>query len=183
VIAEIAGAIPPAVATFLLTSRREPEAVVDHVRASLVTVVQLVNAVPHATYKALRKACPSVRIVQVIHIEDDGAFTEASRVTSEVDALLLDSGRPTAPVQQLGGTGRTHDWSVSRRIVREFPIPVFLAGGLRATNVSEAIARVLPYGVDVCSGVRTDGALDDSKLCEFLEEVRRADACSRSRAT
>lgn len=174
-IAAIAEATPPGVSTFLLTSRTEPDAVVEHVRASGVNVVQLVDEVPTATYTALREACPAVRIVQVIHVEDETALAVASSLRAHVDAVLLDSGRRSAPVKELGGTGRTHDWSLSSRIVHELSIPVFLAGGLSASNVHQAISTVLPFGVDLCSGVRTAGVLDSLELERFFEEVRRAD--------
>lgn len=175
-IAEIAAWAPPAVSTFLLTSRTGPRDVVDHVQSTGPDVVQLVDDVPHETYGALGRACPGVRIVQVIHVEDDRAVSRAAAVSANVDALLLDSGRPSAAVQELGGTGRVHDWALSRRIVERAPVPVFLAGGLGASNVEEAIDRISPYGVDLCSAVRTDGALDADKLSVFLEAVRRADA-------
>jgi len=176
VIAEIAGSIPPGVSSFLLTSRTGPEEVVEHVRASGVNVVQLVDGVPTRTYVALRGACPSVRIVQVVHVEDERALHAAARVAAHVDAVLLDSGRPGAVVKELGGTGRTHNWSLSQEIGRGLSVPIFLAGGLSASNVREAINQVSPFGVDLCSGVRTDGALDASKLGAFFSEVRRADA-------
>lgn len=175
-IAEIAAAVPPAVSTFLLTSRTGPLDVVDHVQSTGPDVVQLVDDVPYETYGALRRACPGVRVVQVIHVEDDRALNRATAVSESVDALLLDSGRPSAAVRELGGTGRMHDWSLSRKIVDRASVPVFLAGGLGASNVEEAIERVSPYGVDVCSGVRTDGALDGQKLTAFLDAVRRTDA-------
>jgi len=79
-------------------------------------------------------------------------------------------------VKQLGGTGRTHDWSLSRRIRDAVDIPVFLAGGLNAGNVSRGIAQVSPYGVDVCSGLRVDGALDEVKLRDFMRAVQEARA-------
>lgn len=182
-IAAIAAACPPAVATFLLTSRTAPEAVVAHVTLCRTNVVQLVDDVSHGTYCALRAACPAVRIVQVIHVEDERAIATALRVAPEVDAILLDSGRPGAAVKELGGTGRTHDWSVSRRIVETVSVPVFLAGGLNVSNVGEAIAVVSPFGVDLCTGVRTDGALDGEKLKAFLGEVQRADTRAQRRAT
>lgn len=175
-IAEIAARVPPGVATFLLTSRTEPESVVDHVRTCGTNVVQLVDAVTEATWRALRRHCASVRIVQVVHVEDDAALETAARARPYVDAVLLDSGRPGAVVRELGGTGRTHDWAISQRIVTELGIPVFLAGGLNPTNVFDAVRRVSPFGVDLCSGVRTDGALDELRLKTFLAEVRRADA-------
>ncbi|WP_420449399.1 phosphoribosylanthranilate isomerase [Candidatus Palauibacter sp.] len=89
-----------------------------------------------------------------------------------VDALLLDSGNPDLPVRQLGGTGRVHDWNHSRTIVERADCPVYLAGGLRPTNVAAALDAVRPFGVDVCSGVRTDGLLDEALLQRFMREAR-----------
>jgi phosphoribosylanthranilate isomerase len=178
-IAEIMAHLPPAVSSFLLTSRTEPEAVVDQVNMIHPSVVQLVDLVPAVTYDALRRFCPWVRIVQVVHVEDESSVRLARDLAESVDALLLDSGRPHAPVRELGGTGRTHDWKLSRRIVAELQVPVFLAGGLSPANVSSAIGEVLPYGVDLCSGVRTGGALDPVKLRSFMEEVGRADTAFR----
>jgi phosphoribosylanthranilate isomerase len=171
-IAEIAAAVPPAVGTFLLTSETEPEAVVDHVRRTGVSTVQLVDRVEPPVYAALRSATPAVKIVQVVHVLDRTSVDEACRAAHHVDALLLDSGNPALEVKELGGTGRVHDWSLSAEIVRTAGRPVFLAGGLRAGNVADAVAHVEPFGVDVCSGVRTDGALDPIKLAAFMAAAR-----------
>lgn len=173
-IATIATHVPPPVSRFLLTSRTAPGDVVAHVRATHVDTVQLVDAVPEATYAALREALPHVRIVQVLHVEGEAQIAEARQAAPHVHALLLDSGRPSAKVKELGGTGRVHDWSVSAEIVRAVDVPVFLAGGLRADNVGEAIRAVRPYGVDICSGVRTQGALSEEKLRAFVDAVARA---------
>ena len=162
--------------TFLLTARTEPDAVVDHVDQCETTTVQLVDAVPLETYAALRTHHPRVRIVQVIHVEDGSALAEAARVAPYVDRLLLDSGRPRAAVKVLGGTGLTHDWAVSRRLVDASAIPVILAGGLRADNVREAVTQVRPFGLDLCSGVRVDGKLDPSKLAAFMTAARARDS-------
>ena len=148
-------------------------AVVDHVRRCGTSTVQLVDSVPVETYLALRTDCPAVRIVQVLHVTGPETLEEALAVAPQVDALLLDSGNPSARVKELGGTGRVHDWSVSRRIVEQVKRPVFLAGVLRADNVGEAIAAVRPFGVDLCSGVRTDGVLDAGKLTAFIAAVGR----------
>lgn len=175
-ISEIVATVPPPVSCFLLTSETEPEAVVAHVRRCGTDTVQLVDAVPLETYEALRRDCPTVRIVQVIHVEDEAAIDEAKTLAPHVDALLLDSGRPKAAARdgaakELGGTGRTHDWSVSAKLVAEVEKPVFLAGGLNASNVGEAIRAVSPFGVDLCSGVRTDDALDAEKLRAYFGVV------------
>lgn len=167
-IAEIAAAAPPAVATFLLTSETEPDAIVDHVRECGTSTVQLVDAVKPAAYGALRKALPHVKIVQVIHVTGPDSVAEARECANHADALLLDSGRPSAAVKELGGTGRVHDWSLSQRIVAEVPRPVFLAGGLNPDNAAEAAWAVQPFGLDLCTGVRTGGHLDEAKLKAFF---------------
>jgi phosphoribosylanthranilate isomerase len=168
-IAAIVPQIPPPVDAWLLTSRDEASAIVAHIAATGVRTVQLVRHVAAGTHEAIRRALPSVRIVQVIHVEDEGAIDLARACAATADALLLDSGRPSAQI--LGGVGAAHDWSISRRIVEAVARPVFLAGGLNPTNVAEAIARVRPFGVDLCNGVRTGGALDSSKLAAFMKAV------------
>lgn len=173
-IAEIAASVPPPVATFLLTSETGPEAIVDHVRRCGTNTVQLVDAIDPRDYGALRKALPRVKIVQVIHVTGPESIDEAKERAPLVDALLLDSGRPGAAVRELGGTGRVHDWSLSRRIVAASPRPVFLAGGLRPENAAEAWRAVKPFGLDLCTGVRTDGRLDAGKLRDFFDALALA---------
>jgi len=173
--ADIIAAIPPGIDTFLLTSATAAEAIISQHRRCPAATIQLVDAVPMDAYAALRAALPEVRIVQVIHVVDATALQEAEAVAPHVDALLLDSGNPNLAVKSLGGTGQAHDWRISRRIVEAMDLPVWLAGGLRAHNVAEAIATVRPYGVDLCTGVRTDSRLDAEKLDAFMEAVAQAD--------
>ena len=175
-IARIAAAVPPPVATFLLTSETAPEAIIAHARRCRTNTLQLVDHVAPEAYPRLREALPGIRLVQVIHVEGEAAVAEAVAAATHADALLLDSGQPHAPVKILGGTGRVHDWALSRRIVESAPCPVFLAGGLRADNVQAAIAAVRPFGVDLCTGVRRpdDYSLDPEKLAPFVAAVAAA---------
>ncbi len=175
-IAEIAASVPPPVSRFLLTSRTDPVAIVEHARACGVDTVQLVDAVSVEAYAHIRAALPYLRVVQVLHVEGDQSVEDARRVAPHVHAILLDSGRPSAAVRELGGTGRVHDWAVSRRIVEAASCPVFLAGGLNPGNVGEAIERVRPYGIDLCSGIRTDGRLDGAKLGALVAQIEAKDA-------
>lgn len=164
-IAEIAASVPPPIATFLLTSEVDARAVVEHVRRTGVNTVQLVDdSTTPDVYSALRDNAPGVRIVQVVHVREQASVGLALAAATRVDALLLDSGNPVAAIRELGGTGRTHDWRLSREIVERSPIPVFLAGGITPANVADAIAHVRPFGIDLCSGVRTSGNLDEAKL-------------------
>jgi phosphoribosylanthranilate isomerase len=171
-IAAIARIVPPGVSSFLLTSKVTAAEIVAQHRVARTTTLQLVDRVADAELRVLRDALPGVTIVQVIHVRGADDVAEAKAKAALVDALLLDSGNPAAG--ELGGTGRVHDWSLSARIVREAGVPVFLAGGLHPDNVSDAIAAVRPYAVDVCSGLRTDGALDEGKLRAFVARVREA---------
>ena len=172
-IAEIVPHVPAPVATFLLTSLREARAITDQVRRLRPSAVQLVDRPEPGCRATLRAALPLTRIVQVVHVTGAESLAEAVNAQDHADALLLDSGNIALPVKELGGTGRAHDWGTSRRIVRAARMPVWLAGGLTSDNVAEAIATVRPYGVDVCSGVRTDGMLDEGKLAKFVSEVRK----------
>ncbi len=173
-IAEIAGAVPPAVASFLLTSEREANAIIDQHRRCLTSTIQLCDELPLGAHETIRAALPGIALVQVIHITGEESLDQAKAVAQQVNALLLDSGRPSAAVKELGGTGRTHDWSVSRRIRQTLDIPIFLAGGLQGDNVAEAIRAVRPFGLDLCSSVRTNGHLDEEKLNAFMVAVNEA---------
>jgi phosphoribosylanthranilate isomerase len=174
-IARVAAEVPPPVATFLLTSETEPEAIIAHARRCRTNTLQLVDRVPDHAYPRLRRALPGIKLVQVIHVAGDEAVVEAIAAAAHADALLLDSGQPHAAIRVLGGTGRVHDWAVSRRIAEAVACPVFLAGGLRAHNVDAAIATVRPFGVDVCTGVRrADYSLDPEKLEAFVAAVAAA---------
>jgi phosphoribosylanthranilate isomerase len=172
-IAAVAAAVPPPVATFLLTSETDAGGIIAHARRCRANTLQLVDQVAPGGYAELRRALPGIRLVQVIHVGGPAALEEARAAAPLVDALLLDSGRPHEAVKVLGGTGRTHDWALSRAIVEAAPCPVFLAGGLRADNVAAAIAAVRPFAVDVCTGVRrSDYALDPARLDAFVAAVR-----------
>ena len=167
--ATIARAVPPPIATFMLTSEQSVREIVAHHARVRSSAIQLVDEVTEGTYADLRALLPGVKLVQVIHVAGTGSVAAAVAAGSHVDAVLLDSGRPELAVKELGGTGRPHDWSISRRIRETLDVPVFLAGGLNQENVAAAIAAVAPFGVDVCSGVRTDGNLDATKLRAFME--------------
>lgn len=170
-IAEIARVVPPGVASFLLTSRQDVTGIVEQQRRLRPTTMQICDRLTEGSYAELREALPGVGIVQVVHVTGPESVEEALGLGDAVDAVLLDSGNQALAVKELGGTGRCHDWTLSRRIREGSRVPVFLAGGLRAENVAEAIAQVGPYALDVCSGVRTAGRLDEDKLRGFFEAI------------
>ncbi|MBK7030289.1 MAG: phosphoribosylanthranilate isomerase [Bacteroidales bacterium] len=168
-IAGIARVIPPGLSSFLLTSETNAEAVIAHHRRTHTNTIQLVDTLSFGEYPLLKEEMPAIRIVQVIHVLNEQSVEDALLMTQHVDALLLDSGNPFLAIKELGGTGRVHNWLLSKEIVKQSPIPVFLAGGLNPANVREAIDIVQPFGVDVCSGVRTNGMLDEFKLEAFIK--------------
>lgn len=171
-IREIAATVPPGVATFLLTCETTADPIIAQQKFCRANTLQLVDEVEAAVHEQLRDALPGISIVQVIHVRDDDAIRQAVAVAPLVDAILLDSGNPSLSTKELGGTGRAHDWAVSRRIRDSVDVPVFLAGGLNPENVAKAINQVAPFGVDVCSGLRTNGNLDEKKLGDFMRAVR-----------
>jgi phosphoribosylanthranilate isomerase len=170
-IKNIAQTIPPPVATFLLTCETAASEIIAHHQRTFTNTIQLVDELPAFDYTLIRAEIPAIKLVQVIHVIDEGSVEEAIKVSEHVDAILLDSGNPKLAIKELGGTGRVHNWKLSRKIVESISIPVFLAGGLNAENVHRAIDEVNPYGVDVCSGIRTDGKLDEKKVENFFKNI------------
>lgn len=171
--AQIVRATPPPVATFMLTSEIDTEDIVAHQQRVGANTIQLVDTVLTGTYAQIRVALPGVKVVQVLHVIDERTLDEAHQAVADgVDALLLDSGNPTLAIKELGGTGRVHNWQISRKIVEQSGVPVFLAGGLNPDNVRRAMETVQPYGLDICSGVRTNGTLNARKLDAFMRAVQ-----------
>lgn len=175
-IAEIAALVPPPVASVLLTSETTAHAITEHVRRTGVSTVQIVSHLDPRESAALALSLPGVRRMQVIHVEDRGVLDLLKVYARHVHAFLLDSGRVNAAVPEFGGTGRVHDWTISQAFVAASPIPVFLAGGLTPDNVERAIREVRPFGVDLCSGVRSGGRLDRVRLMAFMRAVHALDA-------
>ncbi len=169
----IAGYTPPPIATFLLTCETNVGDIVAHHKRVNTNTIQLVDALSGENYEELKERLPAVKIVQVIHVIDESSVEEAVRISEQVDGLLLDSGNPNKAVKELGGTGRKHDWKLSRKIVEQSKVPLFLAGGLNPSNVRQAIEEVQPFGVDLCSGLRPNGGLDLKLLEEFFTEVNK----------
>ncbi len=170
-IEQIAKSVPPPIATFLLTSETSPQDIIRHYKRVNTSTIQLVDALEKREYEAIRKELPHVKLVQVIHVIDENSVKEAIEISAFVDAILLDSGNPNLSVKELGGTGRTHNWELSTEIRKAISIPLFLAGGINKDNVKQAIETVQPFGIDLCSSVRTDGKLDPSKLQAFFNAM------------
>ena len=168
-IAEIAATIPPGVSSFLLTCLQDAASIIEQQRRLRVNTIQICDRLTQGSYQDLRDALPGISLVQVVHVTGPEAVDEAIAVAPHVDAILLDSGNQSLAIKELGGTGRTHDWSLSREIREAIEVPLFLAGGLNPSNVAAAIREVQPFGIDVCSGLRTNGNLDRTKLNDFFK--------------
>ncbi|MBN2440880.1 MAG: phosphoribosylanthranilate isomerase [Spirochaetales bacterium] len=171
-IKDIIHGIPENISTFLLTSAQRAEDIIIQQKKCKATTIQICDRLERGGYDDIRRAIPGIFLVQVIHVNGKESIDEAAAVSQFVDYILLDSGNQSLLVKELGGTGKTHDWSISKTIREKLDIPVYLAGGLNSSNVSEAIEMVRPYGVDVCSGIRTHNRLDEIKLAHFTESVR-----------
>lgn len=168
-ILEITKKVKPPIGTFLLTCETKSEDIITHQTRVRTTTIQIVEALSEGSYHQIKSALPFIKLVQVIHVIDEASVNNAVRISEEVNALLLDSGYPNLAIKVLGGTGNTHNWKLSRKIVKQSRVPVFLAGGLKAENVKQAIDEVRPFGFDLCSSVRTEKNLDKKNWKYFLE--------------
>ena len=168
---QIANSIPKSISSFLLTSETIPHNIIAHHKKVNTSTIQIVDEVNLGGYIEIRNSLPDVTLVQVIHVIDETSIQKAVDAAKYVDYILLDSGNPDLKVKELGGTGRVHNWEISKTIREEISIPLFLAGGLDIHNVGKAIEYVQPYGLDLCSGIRTKGKLDPKKLFDFFEIV------------
>lgn len=172
-IAEIVTAVPPPIATFMYTSCQDAEAIADRHAICRTTVIELATLLTFSELCKLRKHIPGVKLVQVIHAFQEYALHEAHFAASVVDALLLNCQNASLPEKELDSIGRTNDWQLGRFICDQVGLPVFLAGGLDAKNVAEAIAMVQPFGLEVCSSVRVNGALNPLRLDAFMYAVNQ----------
>src|SRR6266576_1384771 len=170
-IAEIACRMPPPIASFLLTCEQDVEAIIAQQKRCRTNTLQLVDSLTHGSHSDLQRALAGIAIVQVIHVVGPESVGEACTIAPHVDAILLDSGNPALQIKELGGTGRRHDWSLSREIRARVNVPIFLAGGLNPGNVGQAVEEVGPFGLDICTGVRTDGQLDEAKLSALFANL------------
>ena len=172
-IQSIAKTVPPPISTFLLTSETHAEDIIAHYKKAHTSTIQIVDALSNRQYDIIRKELPNVKLVQVIHVINEQSIDEAIEISTHVDAILLDSGNPNLATKELGGTGRVHNWDLSKRIRESIDIPIFLAGGINKDNVRAAIDHVEPFGIDLCSSVRTNGKLDEKKLESFFNAVQQ----------
>ncbi|MBG1271719.1 phosphoribosylanthranilate isomerase [Nostoc sp. WHI] len=171
-IAKIAACVPPPIATFLLTSSQDAQEIIQQVRRCGINTVQICDRLESGSYEDIRVALPGISIVQVIHVITEKSIDEAISVAPQVDAILLDSGNQSLLIKELGGTGRIHDWNLSAKIREQVNVPIFLAGGLTSENVALAVDQVAPFGLDLCSSVRTNGKLDENKLKLFFQQLK-----------
>jgi phosphoribosylanthranilate isomerase len=173
-IAEIAAAVPPPIATFLLTSRQDVEGIIQQQRRCRTNTIQIVDRLQQGSYEDLRNGLPGISLVQVVHVTGQESVDEAIAASVHVDAILLDSGNPALATKELGGTGRRHNWALSKQIRERIDIPLFLAGGIKPENACEGIAEVGPFGLDICTGVRSAGKLDGEKLRTLFANLHSA---------
>ena len=162
---------PNDIKTVLLTSLQNTDELVLQIEYCNPDIVQLVDSQDVETYETLQTIFADLEIMQVVHVIDEDSTLLAKDVSHYVDYILLDTGNPNLKTKVLGGTGRTHNWEISKMIIEHIDLPVFLAGGLNPENIKGAISQVIPFGVDLCSGLRTKGKLDESKVKIFMNKV------------
>ena len=145
--------------------------IIEQQRRCKVNTIQICDRIPIGAYDELHAALPGIALIQVIHVTGAESLAETLSIAPHVNAILLDSGDQSLTIKELGGTGRVHNWKISRAIREQVNIPIFLAGGLNAENAARAIAQVGPFALDICSGVRKDGKLDEELLARFFTQI------------
>lgn len=159
--------LPPFITPVLITYRVTAAEVVPMCRAMGVSQVQLHAPADPAELEKMRAAIPGLKLILAVNVTGPEALDLARERAARADALILDTYDPATG--RHGATGKTHDWSLSARIVEAVGVPVILAGGLTPANVAAAIRRVRPWGVDVHTGVeRPDGTTDHDLVRAFV---------------
>ncbi|MGE5328340.1 MAG: phosphoribosylanthranilate isomerase [Deltaproteobacteria bacterium] len=167
---EIVRTLPPFCSSVMVVITTDIKEIVELSRYIGVTAIQLHGENSPEDILNIKRELPFVKIIKTLHVTNIETINNCKKYFKIADAILLDSTNFSGGA--VGGTGLTHDWSISRKIVEESPIPVILAGGLNPENVAEAVKIVEPYGVDVQSGVNgEDGFKDYAKLERFIKKA------------
>lgn len=162
---ELIRQIPPFISRVAVTHLQTADEIVPLLKELNVDTVQLHNDITLNEIEKIRNYFPWLNIIKSVSVTGEESVTSARQFVGYVNAVILDSRTE----ERLGGTGLTHDWSISRRIVETLPLPVILAGGLTPDNLKSAIETVHPYAVDVNSGVETNNKKDPVKTATFIQ--------------
>jgi len=160
----------------LITYLNTAESITAFCRKLSATRIQLHGDIDSKQLSLLKNAVPDLFIMKslVVHENNyDGLLQLIDQTFQYVDAYITDTHDAESGAD--GATGKTHDWQISRELVRYSDKPVILAGGLRPSNVAEAIRTVRPAGVDVHTGVEdSTGRKSGQLLKQFVAEAREA---------
>jgi len=162
--------VPVFISSVLVIMPKNADEAIIMIDEAKPTEVQIHNALPLAELKKIRET--GVRIIKTIpvseHADTEMLINLIKDLSGIADAVLLD----TVIDGKTGGTGVSHNWELSRKVVLSAGMPVILAGGLTPSNVSEAVQCVRPYAVDTASGVETNGKKDETKILDFINNAR-----------
>lgn len=173
--ARLAALLPPFVTPVLVTHLADPQEILEIVKKTDILTIQLHGGSTPEQTVALRKTFGhAVKLITVLHVGmvPDEVNPAPGGFEASSDAFLLDSFDPATG--KVGGTGKTHNWQNSARIVKAVHRPAILAGGLNPDNVAEAVRTVRPYAVDANSALRPLGELDPKTAAAFVQNALRA---------
>ena len=173
---EIIGRLEPAAHGVLITYLNRAEAVIDLCSSLGASIVQLHADVELSELRKIKEHRPDLAIIKslVVGLHPLEQLLETvQRTTPHVDAYITDTFNPRTGAT--GATGKTHDWSASRRLVEESSRPVILAGGLHPGNVRAASLEVRPAGVDSHTGLEdAAGRKSEEKVRKFVAQAQAA---------
>ena len=165
---ELIKKLPLEVTPVFVTWLQKAKPIIEIVKEINPAIIQLHNDITLEEIGKIRRELPKIQITKTISVVNEDSIKEAKKYEKYVDYLLLD----TKLKGRKGGTGKVHDWRISRKIVKSVKCKVFLAGGLNPDNVKEAIGKVKPYAIDTNNGVKLKPRKKDHKKLELF--IKRA---------
>lgn len=160
-------ALPDATERFLVIMPQNLKEAIDLYESADPDVIQLHSKEPLSFVEALKGELPC-KLAKTIHVQGHSSIEKALENSRYCDYLLLDT-----PSKVGGGSGRTHDWAISKMLVERVNVPVIMSGGLNPLNIVDAINTIKPAYVDASSGVESrPGVKDPKKVKLFIERAK-----------
>lgn len=180
--AEIIKIITPPHRAVLITYLDNSEEIISFCEKLNVNIVQLHGNISKDELQKTKLLRPNLEIFKSLVVAENN-YAELENMVKTlsqwVDAFITDTFDPTTGAE--GATGKTHDWSISKKLVEISPKPIIIAGGLNHSNVRNAILEIRPAGVDVHTGVESDNGRKNYELVKkFVEESKNGFAAINS---
>jgi phosphoribosylanthranilate isomerase len=158
----------------LVTHLTDVQKIISSAKTTGVTTIQLVGNTTPQEANYIKETLHGIKVIKSLPVLGYSCMDEVKKYMDIVDAIELDT--IDIATNKFGGTGKTHNWDISKKIVLEYgyKMPIILAGGLHADNIEEALQTVKPFGVDVSSGINYQDGINEQneRLTKFLSNAK-----------